>query len=129
MIRRPPRSTRTDTLFPYTTLFRSSPSRGRECAAPAPQTSKQEHHRRGKEDRETLQEQPHVAAARQQGLRRATLFGDRAAQRALPVGRPANPRDHELAGAMRAYPAANVDALVGVESSHAAEASNFLMAR
>src|SRR3546814_5171423 len=28
MIRRPPRSTRTDTLFPYTTLFRS-PSKGR----------------------------------------------------------------------------------------------------
>src|SRR3546814_16101165 len=27
MIRRPPRSTRTDTLFPYTTLFRSRPSR------------------------------------------------------------------------------------------------------
>src|SRR3546814_16192720 len=25
MIRRPPRSTRTDTLFPYTTLFRSLP--------------------------------------------------------------------------------------------------------
>src|SRR3546814_21114399 len=25
MVRRPPRSTRTDTLFPYTTLFRSSP--------------------------------------------------------------------------------------------------------
>src|SRR3546814_20580833 len=29
MIRRPPRSTRTDTLFPYTTLFRS----GQEAAA------------------------------------------------------------------------------------------------
>src|SRR3546814_7208679 len=28
MIRRPPRSTRTDTLFPYTTLFRSQPRRG-----------------------------------------------------------------------------------------------------
>src|SRR3546814_11213903 len=28
MIRRPPRSTRTDTLFPYTTLFRSSLNRG-----------------------------------------------------------------------------------------------------
>src|SRR3546814_10910255 len=28
MIRRPPRSTRTDTLFPYTTLFRSSCERG-----------------------------------------------------------------------------------------------------
>src|SRR3546814_17851064 len=26
MIRRPPRSTRTDTLFPYTTFFRSGPS-------------------------------------------------------------------------------------------------------
>src|SRR3546814_11550810 len=29
MIRRPPRSTRTDTLFPYTTLFRSHASQGR----------------------------------------------------------------------------------------------------
>src|SRR3546814_19243589 len=29
MIRRPPRSTRTDTLFPYTTLFRSSESHHR----------------------------------------------------------------------------------------------------
>src|SRR3546814_7327602 len=28
MIRRPPRSTRTDTLFPYTTLFRSELSNG-----------------------------------------------------------------------------------------------------
>src|SRR3546814_6311146 len=28
MIRRPPISTRTDTLFPYTTLFRSQPARG-----------------------------------------------------------------------------------------------------
>src|SRR3546814_4440708 len=29
MIRRPPRSTRTDTLFPYPPLFRSHPVRGR----------------------------------------------------------------------------------------------------
>src|SRR3546814_11275935 len=29
MIRRPPRSTRTDTLFPYTTLFRSRARQGR----------------------------------------------------------------------------------------------------
>src|SRR3546814_6917711 len=28
MIRRPPKSTRTDTLFPYTTLFRSVPAGG-----------------------------------------------------------------------------------------------------
>src|SRR3546814_13801135 len=42
MIRRPPRSTRTDTLFPYTTLFRSAAGarrpddlrRGRPRAAP-----------------------------------------------------------------------------------------------
>src|SRR3546814_2724206 len=29
MVRRPPRSTRTDTLLPYTTLFRSQESQGR----------------------------------------------------------------------------------------------------
>src|SRR3546814_5205956 len=33
MIRRPPRSTRTDTLFPYTTLFRSAVLAGRERRA------------------------------------------------------------------------------------------------
>src|SRR3546814_13126339 len=32
MIRRPPRSTRTDTLFPYTTLFRSGSVSGRPWA-------------------------------------------------------------------------------------------------
>src|SRR3546814_14210819 len=31
MIRRPPRSTRTDTLFPYTTLFRSRKERSGFC--------------------------------------------------------------------------------------------------
>src|SRR3546814_7179384 len=31
MIRRPPRSTRTDTLLPYTTLFRSDDWRSLEC--------------------------------------------------------------------------------------------------
>src|SRR3546814_2873057 len=30
MLRRPPRSTRTDTLFPYTTLFRSTRGTGRQ---------------------------------------------------------------------------------------------------
>src|SRR3546814_15138069 len=38
MIRRPPRSTRTDTLFPYTTLFRSV-GEARE-AADAPETAR-----------------------------------------------------------------------------------------
>src|SRR3546814_7945934 len=36
MIRRPPRSTRTDTLFPYTTLFRSCTRGGPACAPSAP---------------------------------------------------------------------------------------------
>src|SRR3546814_1592500 len=36
MIRRPPRSTRTDTLFPYTTLFRSSARRAARSASNSP---------------------------------------------------------------------------------------------
>src|SRR3546814_3622271 len=36
MIRQPPRSTRTDTLFPYTTLFRSSPNSSRSRIPPPP---------------------------------------------------------------------------------------------
>src|SRR3546814_2808676 len=47
MIRRPPRSTRTDTLFPYTTLFRSQhqhlpdshPDQGDRAAARSPRRS------------------------------------------------------------------------------------------
>src|SRR3546814_5603481 len=56
MIRRPPRSTRTDTLFPYTTLFRSphlqalqAPAHGRSvrpkpCAARLWQAPRSEEH-------------------------------------------------------------------------------------
>src|SRR3546814_9018535 len=42
MIRRPPRSTRTDTLFPYTTLFRSPFRTGKRSTppkSPAPATA------------------------------------------------------------------------------------------
>src|SRR3546814_7285291 len=35
IVRRPPRSTRPDTLFPYTTLFRSRPNRNDGIAWPA----------------------------------------------------------------------------------------------
>src|SRR3546814_4389616 len=35
MIRRPPRTTRTDTLFPYTTLFRSRPEQAEAALAAA----------------------------------------------------------------------------------------------
>src|SRR3546814_1326949 len=38
MIRRPPRSTRTDTLFPYTTLFRSSGGTSDSVAVATPPT-------------------------------------------------------------------------------------------
>src|SRR3546814_3978200 len=42
MIRRPPRSTRTDTLFPYTTLFRSAKAKKRLtlCRGLPPRTCK-----------------------------------------------------------------------------------------
>src|SRR3546814_6331967 len=39
MIRRPPRSTRTDTLFPYTTLFRSPAGRTRMRGPGTPTTA------------------------------------------------------------------------------------------
>src|SRR3546814_17474057 len=53
MIRRPPRSTRTDTLFPYTTLFRSGPRRGQgEIAA-------------GPNGRDSIHWLQHVAIARE----------------------------------------------------------------
>src|SRR3546814_9581124 len=50
MIRRPPRSTRTDTLFPYTTLFRSlraywETAQCRECRAPQPPSRARQCHR------------------------------------------------------------------------------------
>src|SRR3546814_19093656 len=48
MIRRPPRSTRTDTLFPYTTLFRSDlpwSTRRRAPSRPAPLPWERDRHR------------------------------------------------------------------------------------
>src|SRR3546814_1229788 len=61
MIRRPPRSTRTDTLFPYTTLFRStwgstSPRRPSRCRpGPAPRWERRETQRRSEEHTSELQ--------------------------------------------------------------------------
>src|SRR3546814_1360629 len=40
MIRRPPRSTRTDTLFPYTTLFRSEKPCIDTCSSTIPSTQR-----------------------------------------------------------------------------------------
>src|SRR3546814_17662149 len=47
MIRRPPRSTRTDTLFPYTTLFRSTAP---EAAASRPEACAVRHNEHRPED-------------------------------------------------------------------------------
>src|SRR3546814_1467296 len=52
MLRRPPRSTRTDTLFPYTTLVRSEPlDRARAHAAERPPRADREHAPRVTADR------------------------------------------------------------------------------
>src|SRR3546814_12166583 len=44
MIRRPPRSTRTDTLFPYTTLVRSALATARKVAADTGLTARETQH-------------------------------------------------------------------------------------
>src|SRR3546814_5460754 len=60
MVRRPPRSTRTDTLFPYTTLFRSlSGSAGR-------QPDQRPHRKPAQGDPRPA---PHTAADRKRGER------------------------------------------------------------
>src|SRR3546814_11634534 len=67
MIRRPPRSTRTDTLFPYTTLFRSVEARVEEVAQVNPGCAQQ-----GLEETATVEpEQPRRDGA-------AVLGGDAA---------------------------------------------------
>src|SRR3546814_2909564 len=50
MIRRPPRSTRTATLFPYTTLFRSTRDRLRDEARLVPIVHGDEPHPRNRDD-------------------------------------------------------------------------------
>src|SRR3546814_1408955 len=71
MIRLPPRSTRTDTLFPYTTLFRSPPRRARGAAA------RGERPLRPRRDGRVL-------PALQPQFRRGLLLRDRAAPGRLP---------------------------------------------
>src|SRR3546814_4684240 len=77
MIRRPPRSTRTDTPFPYTTLFRSSPVEATQAVL-----------------RRIERLQPRLNAfitvAGEQVLRDA-----RAAEQAVMDGRPLGPRSEE----------------------------------
>src|SRR3546814_2659255 len=57
MIRRPPRSTRTDTLFPYTTLFRSGGGGGSDYSYgyQAPQAPREKEQDRSEEHTSELQ--------------------------------------------------------------------------
>src|SRR3546814_5185134 len=60
MIRRPPRSTRTDTLFPYTTLFRSKQPRRQPAMGKKVETGRDTHEKQG---------QTEPRAAKDQGAR------------------------------------------------------------
>src|SRR3546814_6812872 len=81
MLRRPPRSTRTDTLFPYTTLFRSI---GR--AAPIP-TERQDD-----DEKEAAQQAAHDPLAGPQPDLQAGAPGDSDGRPgAAPGGRPQRP--------------------------------------
>src|SRR3546814_10312875 len=101
MLRRPPRSTRTDTLFPYTTLFRSQHS--------------SEHHQR-RTHREVVvrpgrsrRGSPHAAPARRNRCRRGLSGAP-----ALPVGPPDRQHPRRLVGGPgRPRPAAHRDPLTG----------------
>src|SRR3546814_12415347 len=57
MIRRPPRSTRTDTLFPYTTLFRSNRAHGRPRSRSGPSAR---HLRQPADSRRALRQEDRV---------------------------------------------------------------------
>src|SRR3546814_6077574 len=58
MIRRPPRSTRTDTLFPYTTLFRSAGRSMAEACGRQAGSDALPYRRRGRQNREWRTECP-----------------------------------------------------------------------
>src|SRR3546814_2829038 len=69
MIRRPPRSTRTDTLFPYTTLFRSQRERsvhreGRWCSRTMRPLPKRSWERRGRLPRGAAHRKRHTSPRR-----------------------------------------------------------------
>src|SRR3546814_11043728 len=81
MVRRPPRSTRTDTLFPYTTLFRS-----KGCEIVAVELFRRH---------EVPQDRPDAVAEPRQPLGQEFLDGGGALGQHLPVGRQARRLDAE----------------------------------
>src|SRR3546814_4472789 len=80
MIRRPPRSTRTDTLVPYTTLFRSGKQFGEQVAEPA-----FEHFDFRQRDRNGIGPVISDAPCREVVLRRPTGKGPRLAEQGFKL--------------------------------------------
>src|SRR3546814_9953542 len=70
MRRRPPRATRTDTLFPYTTLFRSI-----ACRSPGVSVDPRRGHCQGRSARAAARGRQHVEAARARRRRRQGSVG------------------------------------------------------
>src|SRR3546814_19003298 len=64
MIRRPPRSTRTDTLFPYTTLFRAELGAEKARRDVAVAVLDHAHHHQARDDEVHVLEPVHLAHAR-----------------------------------------------------------------
>src|SRR3546814_3335888 len=81
MIRRPPRSTRTDTLFPYTTLFRSNETDRQ------PHVAEMQH-----PDQRLAAGPPALPACQPRQMGNADRAGNGAGDRR---GRPAEPRSEE----------------------------------
>src|SRR3546814_7337951 len=92
MIRRPPRSTRTDTLFPYTTLFRS--------LRRADDVAEQQHRHEGRHHKVVIAEMPHGGGIDGGGL---GGLGHRPLLNALCAGRKPRSEEHtsELQSLMR----------------------------
>src|SRR3546814_12511677 len=109
MIRRPPRSTRTDTLFPYTTLFRSvryagcrSPARPRRRAPP------RECPRAGRQAGRPVVEFPGPGRRRRRGQQRAPVRATAPSGLALPLAVHLAHDRWEIAGQAQRPPAAAV---------------------
>src|SRR3546814_3138405 len=73
MIRRPPRSTRTDTLFPYTTLFRSVPRAHGDVPRRRRHVARGAAGRARRRDRDRAVGRAHRAVGRQAGRRAPPL--------------------------------------------------------
>src|SRR3546814_9148725 len=98
MIRRPPRSTRTDTLFPYTTLFRSprDPSQtGRvvhDVEGDHRQKAGEKHHLRGMRARPVIEPLPMPAG--HHAPHEGPAEGTRQTKRKERAKHGTDPRDH-----------------------------------